>query len=229
MIFNDDPPQISFSKNRASSLAVIANVTQWKKLCVSNHCWFTVLSDKGNFTVRQEMFKDCLNKWTAKTSCLYGFRFLQFSLNSKIIKSSNAPLVIGKVAENSHVGRQIAWDFILKHWNILEKRLSILWPLELFSVFFVLVIWFLCCVWSITWKFATFKSLHLKYITASLIYQLSRWSKLVTVRRFLSSKQIWKFPPYNDWSTAGTSFGRPIIMLQGNSSFVAIAFHLQGR
>ena len=50
------------------------------------------------------------------------FRFLQLSLDMEKIKSSDAPLVIGKVAENSHIGQQIAWDFILKHWSTLETR-----------------------------------------------------------------------------------------------------------
>jgi len=49
-------------------------------------------------------------------------RFLQLSLDMEKIKSSDAPLVIGKVAENSHIGQQIAWDFILKHWSTLETR-----------------------------------------------------------------------------------------------------------
>lgn len=49
-------------------------------------------------------------------------RYLQFSLDTKMIKSSDTPLVIGKVAENSNIGRQMSWDFILKHWNILETR-----------------------------------------------------------------------------------------------------------
>lgn len=40
----------------------------------------------------------------------------------KKIKSSDAPLVIAKVAENSPIGRQIVWDFILKHWSTLETR-----------------------------------------------------------------------------------------------------------
>lgn len=53
------------------------------------------------------------------------FRFLQFSLDKTKIKSSDAPLVIKKVAETSSVGRQIAWDFILNHWKLLEKRLVI--------------------------------------------------------------------------------------------------------
>ncbi|PFX22374.1 Glutamyl aminopeptidase [Stylophora pistillata] len=49
-------------------------------------------------------------------------RFLQLSLDKTKIKSSDAPLVIGKVAETSPVGQQIAWDFILKHWKLLEER-----------------------------------------------------------------------------------------------------------
>lgn len=49
-------------------------------------------------------------------------RFLQFSLDKTKIKSSDAPLVIKKVAETSSVGQQIAWDFILNHWKLLEKR-----------------------------------------------------------------------------------------------------------
>lgn len=53
------------------------------------------------------------------------FRFLQFSLDKTKIKSSDAPLVIKKVAETSSVGQQIAWDFILNHWKLLEKRLVI--------------------------------------------------------------------------------------------------------
>lgn len=39
-----------------------------------------------------------------------------------MIKSSEAPYVIGKVAETSPVGQQMAWDFILKHWDALEAR-----------------------------------------------------------------------------------------------------------
>ena len=61
-----------------------------------------------------------------KETPFFSFRYLQFSLETKRIKSSDTPFVIGKVAENSNIGRQIAWDFILKHWNILETRWVIL-------------------------------------------------------------------------------------------------------
>ncbi|KAL9985945.1 hypothetical protein ACROYT_G008402 [Oculina patagonica] len=49
-------------------------------------------------------------------------RFLQFSLDTTKIKSSEATFVISKVAQNSPVGRQMAWDFILRHWDVLETR-----------------------------------------------------------------------------------------------------------
>ena len=49
-------------------------------------------------------------------------RFLQFSLDTSKIKSSESHHVIGKVAQNSNVGQQMAWDFILKHWDVLETR-----------------------------------------------------------------------------------------------------------
>ena len=167
------------------------------------------------------MLKDCPDKWTAKTSCLNRFRFLQFSLNSKIIKSSNAPLVIGKVAENSHVGRQIAWDFILKHWNILEKRLSILWPLVLFSVCSSDRIFLLCLVHNM-------ESLHLKYITTNLIYQLSRWSKLVTVKRFVKFETNLKLSATQWLNHSRDQFWTSDFNASRHSSFFAIAFHLQG-
>ncbi|XP_020619542.1 glutamyl aminopeptidase-like [Orbicella faveolata] len=49
-------------------------------------------------------------------------RFLQFSLDTSKIKSSEGTFVIGKVAQSSNVGRQMAWDFILRHWDVLETR-----------------------------------------------------------------------------------------------------------
>ncbi len=33
--------------------------------------------------------------------------------------------MISKVAQNSPVGRQMAWDFILRHWDVLETRYDI--------------------------------------------------------------------------------------------------------
>lgn len=31
-------------------------------------------------------------------------------------------MVISRVAEASHIGRQLAWDFILRHWKTLKAR-----------------------------------------------------------------------------------------------------------
>lgn len=51
-------------------------------------------------------------------------RYLQLSLDTDVIKSSDTPMVISRVAEASHIGRQLAWDFILRHWKTLKTRYS---------------------------------------------------------------------------------------------------------
>lgn len=33
-------------------------------------------------------------------------------------------MIISRVAEASHIGRQLAWDFILRHWKTLKTRYS---------------------------------------------------------------------------------------------------------
>ncbi|XP_065673410.1 aminopeptidase A-like isoform X2 [Hydra vulgaris] len=77
-------------------------------------------------------FQNYLNSGTQKYSILMSLtetknktilqRFLNYTLDPNIISSEDTPYILGNIASNSRVGRELTWDFIKKNINILLKR-----------------------------------------------------------------------------------------------------------
>nr|XP_012560415.2 aminopeptidase N-like [Hydra vulgaris] len=86
----------------------------------------------GTLEFWEYAFQNYLNSGTEKYNILMSLtetknktilqRLLNYTLDTNIIGSEDTPYVLGNIASNSRIGRELTWNFIKKNINMLLQR-----------------------------------------------------------------------------------------------------------